>query len=160
MTTRSGPGRTPVGRATGHRPRTGQFVVRRLVEDVFNEQRLEVIDENYVPWLAPAAHRWIEPFLQSFTAVDVRVVELLTDRNRVVAHLSCSGTHVNTWLGHPGTGRRFRDIQEVYFFTITQGRIHAAWGLEDTWSRLRQLGLASRATHAPEQGAEHRRGVS
>lgn len=55
---------------------------------------------------------------------------------------TCAGTHVGPWLGHPGTGLRFRDIPEVYFFTIRGERITAAWGLEDTWVRLQQLGLA------------------
>jgi hypothetical protein len=43
---------------------------------------------------------------------------------------------------HPATGRRFTDVPEVYFFSVADGRITAAWGLEDTWSRLRQLDLA------------------
>jgi hypothetical protein len=31
----------------------------------------------------------------------------------------------------------------VYFFEIRDGRLARAWGLEDTVSRLRQLGLAA-----------------
>jgi bisphosphoglycerate-independent phosphoglycerate mutase (AlkP superfamily) len=34
-----------------------------------------------------------------------------------------------------------RTIDEVYIFTFADGRITAAWGLEDTLSRLEQLGL-------------------
>ena len=30
-------------------------------------------------------------------------------------------------------------IDEVYFFGIAGGRINRMWGLEDTWTRLRQL---------------------
>jgi len=29
----------------------------------------------------------------------------------------------------------------VYFFTVADGRITSAWGLEDTPRRMRQLGL-------------------
>jgi len=35
------------------------------------------------------------------------------------------------------------DIAELYIFEFTAGRISRAWGPEDTWSRLRQLGLTS-----------------
>lgn len=30
-------------------------------------------------------------------------------------------------------------IDEVYFFRFGQGRIRSMWGLEDTWTRIRQL---------------------
>jgi hypothetical protein len=36
--------------------------------------------------------------------------------------------------------RRIERIDEVYFFTIADRRISAAWGLEDTSRRLAQLG--------------------
>ena len=41
-------------------------------------------------------------------------------------------------MGLPATGRPMR-IDEVYFFRITEGRIGGVWGLEDTWTRMRQL---------------------
>jgi predicted ester cyclase len=126
-------------------PDTGKDLVRRLVDEVMNQRRLQVLDEIYSPRLAPAAHRWVGAFLESFTDVDMRIVELLSDGDRVIARFSCSGTHVGRWLGHPATGRRFRNIPEVYFFTVIDGQITAAWGLEDTWSRLGQLGLAGSA---------------
>jgi predicted ester cyclase len=40
------------------------------------------------------------------------------------------------------TGRRFENVDEVYFFRFKDGRIADAWGLEDTLDRWRQLGLA------------------
>ena len=30
-------------------------------------------------------------------------------------------------------------IDEVYFFRISDARITGLWGLEDTWTRMRQL---------------------
>jgi hypothetical protein len=35
--------------------------IRRLIEEVLNGGRLELIDELYAPELAPAAKRWITP---------------------------------------------------------------------------------------------------
>ena len=34
-----------------------------------------------------------------------------------------------------------QEIDEVYFFTVVDGRITEAWGLEDTAKRVKQLGL-------------------
>jgi hypothetical protein len=71
----------------------------------------------------------------------MRIDNLIAEDDTVVGRFSCSGTHSGDWLGHPPTGRRFADIAEVYIFRIADGRIVRAWGLEDTLSRLRQLGL-------------------
>ena len=57
-----------------------------------------------------------------------------------VARFICSGTHLGAWRGHEPTGRRFR-VDEVYFFEFVDARIAKAWGLEDTYKRLRQLRL-------------------
>ena len=116
-------------------------VVQRLVADVMNQCNLGALDDLYTPRLAPAARRWVEPFLKSFSDVQMRVVQLVAEGETVVGRFSCSGTHTGTWLGHPPTGRRFTDVAEVYFFRVVDGRITRAWGLEDTIARLRQLGL-------------------
>ena len=50
-------------------------VVRRLVAEVFNGGRLEVIDQLYAPELAGAAKRWITPFRASFPDVHMELVE-------------------------------------------------------------------------------------
>jgi hypothetical protein len=130
--------RTP---ATAPVSETNKRLVRRLVEEVLNERRLDVIDELYHPRLASAARRWIEPFLASFSDVHMRIDDLIAEDDTVVGRFSCSGTHSGDWLGHPPTGRRFTDVAEVYIFRIADARIVRAWGLEDTLSRLRQLGL-------------------
>ena len=123
-------------------------LVSRLVEEVMNEGRVDVLPEIYTDRLATAARKWIEPFLASFADVEMRIVEIVAEDDRVVGRFLCSGTHVGPWLGHPATGRRFHDIPEVYFFTIRDGRIAAAWGLEDTFDRLRQLGILHNDTES------------
>jgi predicted ester cyclase len=121
-----------------------QRVVRRLIAEVMNQRDLTVLDELYSPRLAPAARRWIEPFLESFSDIQMRIVELVAEGETVAARLACSATHSRPWLGYPPTGRRFTDVAEVYFFRVVDGRITRAWGLEDTADRLRQLGLGDR----------------
>ena len=120
---------------------TGKALVRRLVDEVMNSGRLEVLEELYTPDMAIAARQWIEPFRTAFSDVEMKIVALIAEGNTVVARLRCSGTHRGHWQGHPPTGRRFRNIDEVYFFTIGGGRITSAWGLEDNDRRTRQLGV-------------------
>lgn len=49
----------------------------------------------------------------------------------------------------PGDEPRSMEVDEVWFFTIVQGRLDRMWALEDTWARLLQLGTAQQAMQAP-----------
>jgi predicted ester cyclase len=118
-----------------------QGVVRRLVAEVLNGGRLQVLDQFYTPELAPAAGRWITPFRASFPDVHMEIVDLIAEGDKVVGRFTCSATHLGEWLGHAPTGRRFERVDEVAIFRLRDGRIAHAWSLEDSLSRLRQLGL-------------------
>jgi predicted ester cyclase len=122
---------------------TNKATVRRLIAEVLNGGRLDVIDELYAPGLAPGARRWIAPFRASFPDVHMEVVDLIAEGDQVVGRFRCSATHLGEWLGHAPTGRRFERVDEVSIFRFRDGRIVHAWSLEDSLSRLRQLGLAS-----------------
>ncbi len=116
-------------------------VVRRMVDEVLNEGRLDAIDELYAPALAAGARRWIAPFRASFPDMHMDVVDLIAEGDKVVGRFTCSGTHLGEWLGDAPTGRRFEKVDEVYIFRLRAGRIVHAWGIEDTLGRLEQLGL-------------------
>jgi hypothetical protein len=116
-------------------------VVRRLVEEVLNGGQLEVINELYAPALVLEATAWITPFRTSFPDMHMEVIELIAEGGTVVGRFTCSGTHLGEWLGYAPTARRFEAIDEVSIFHFREGRIVAAWGIEDTLGRLEQLGL-------------------
>jgi predicted ester cyclase len=116
-------------------------VVRRLIDEVMNAGRLDVIPELYAPGLAPKAERWIAPFRASFPDMHMEIVELIATGDTVVGRFKCTGTHLGEWLGHPPTGRRFTTIDEAAIFHIQDGKIVKAWSIEDTLRRLDQLGL-------------------
>ena len=128
---------------TGADTPVGKQLVRRLVEEVVNAGDMRVLEEIYSEPMARAARRWFEPFRRSFPDVRMEIVQLVAEADTVVARFRCSGTHLGGWRGHPPTGRRFERIDEVYFFEVRAGRLARAWGLEDTLTRLRQLGLPS-----------------
>ena len=122
--------------------KANKTVVRRLVAEILNGGHLEVIDELYTPELAPAARRWIAPFRAGFPDVHMEIVELIAEGDKVVGRFTCSATHLGEWLGQAPTGRRFERVDEVAIFRFRDGKIVHAWSLEDTRSRLQQLGLA------------------
>jgi predicted ester cyclase len=115
--------------------------VRRLIAEVLNGGRLDVIDELYAAELAVGARRWIAPFRASFPDVHMELVELIAEGDKVVGRFTCSATHLGEWLGQAPTGRRFERVKEVWILRFRDGRIVHVWLLEDTLDRLRQLGL-------------------
>jgi SnoaL-like polyketide cyclase len=122
-------------------PADPKETVIRLIEGVVNGGDLDLIDELYVPEMMGPARRWVAPFREAFPDVEMKVVELVAEGEKVAGRFKCSATNLGEWRGQPPTGRRFEGVDEVYFFRVVDGRIAEAWGLEDTPSRMRQLGL-------------------
>ena len=122
-------------------PVDGKAVVRRMIDEVMNQGHLDAIDELYSPAMAAEARRWIAPFREAFPDVHMEIVTLVAEDDTVVGRFRCSATHLGTWQGVAPTGRRFQHVDEVYFFTITEGRIVGAWGIEDNEFRKAQLGI-------------------
>lgn len=116
-------------------------VIRRMVEEVMNAGRLDVLDELYVPSMAAAARRWITPFREAFPDVAMTVVDLVAEDDKVAARFTCSAAQRGEWQGQPASGLRFERVDEVYFFRLRDGRIVHVWGLEDNLGRMRQLGF-------------------
>ncbi len=120
---------------------TNKAVVRRLIDEVINNGRLDLGGELFAPALADAVPGWIAPFRTSFPDVHMEVLALIAEGDAVAGRFACSATHLGEWRGHPPTGRRFENVDEVYFFRLRDGRITDAWGLEDDRARSIQLGL-------------------
>jgi predicted ester cyclase len=129
---------SPEAVTTGH---VGKALVRRLVDEVVNARDPGALDELAHPPVVEVARRWIDPFRASFPDFRMEVVELIAEGDKVVAHFRCSGTHLGDWLGRPPTGRRFEEVDEIYVFTLRDGRLASAVVVEDNLSRARQLGL-------------------
>lgn len=118
-----------------------KLIVRRFVDEAVNGGRDELIDELFTSDMTAWVRDWFGAFRRSFPDLEMRTVALVADGDTVVGRFVCSATHRGEWRGHPPTGRRFEDVDEVYFFTFRGDRISAVWGLEDTLDRFRQLRL-------------------
>ena len=118
-------------------------LVRRLVEDAVNPRNPDVLDEVAMGEFALAARRWVAPFRDSFPDFTMEIVDLVADSEKVAAHFRCSGTHLGEWMGHPPTGKRFQDVDEIYIFRVSDGKLTGAFGVEDNVRRMRQLGLSA-----------------
>jgi predicted ester cyclase len=114
-------------------------LVRRLIDEAVSKRNVGVIDELAEGEFAEIAKRWVRPFQSAFPDFEMEIVELIAEGDTVVGHFKCSGTHRGDWLGVPGTGRRFENVDEIYIFRVRGGKLVAAFGVEDNLTRLRQL---------------------
>ncbi len=116
-------------------------LVRRLVDEVVNGPDPDLLDELAEGRLAEEARRWIGPFRDAFPDFRMEIVDLIAEDDKVAAHFKCSGTHRGEWRGVAATGNRFQDVDEIYIFRVSGGKLVAAAGVEDNLSRTRQLGV-------------------
>jgi predicted ester cyclase len=116
---------------------SGKELVRRLV-DVINARDWSQLDQLCTAQLAPKLRAAFDAFEQAFPDWQQDIIELVEEPPTVVARFRCSGTQTGDWLGLPASGRTMR-VDEVSFIRVSAGRISGMWGLEDTWTRMRQL---------------------
>jgi predicted ester cyclase len=116
-------------------------IVRSFVDEAVNGGREELIEELFASNMTGWVRDWFGAFRRSFPDLNMRTVALVAEGDTVVGRFTCSATHLGEWRGHAPTGRRFEDVDEVYFFAFQGDRISAVWGLEDTLDRFHQLGL-------------------
>ena len=115
--------------------------VREWIEAAINRGDLDQAAELSTERAARLTRAWVPPFRAAFPDVHMQEVELIGEGETVVGRFTCSATHSGEWRGRAPTGRRFEDVDEVYFFRFEGEKIRDFWGIEDTASRLRQLGL-------------------
>ncbi|MDZ7750056.1 MAG: ester cyclase [Halofilum sp. (in: g-proteobacteria)] len=80
--------------------------------------------------------RYARRLTRAFPDVEMQVHELIVERDRAAARVTCTGTHRGEVFGHAGTGRRVRYDCFVLFRVargrITEVRVHSDRGeLED-----------------------------
>jgi predicted ester cyclase len=74
-------------------------------------------------------------------------VDLVAEGDAVAGRFRCFGTHRGEFLGEAPTGRHM-EVEEVFFLRAEEGRFVEFWALEDSLSRMRQLGLISPSKRA------------
>ncbi len=128
-------------------------VIRRLYKEVWNEQKLDVIDQLVSQSHAllspnisgravgPAAYKkQIASFVAGFPDLQFTVDEAICEKDKVVASWIFAGTHKGEFLGIPATNRRVT-VTGITIHQIANGKIldsHAIW---DALGLFQQLGV-------------------
>src|SRR5215218_9453322 len=118
-------------------------MVRRLVEAINAGEEEAVVDDLFAPRAARRVKRLFAEFRIAFPDWHEEIVQLIAEGDTVAGRFKCSGTHCGEFLGEAPTGKRM-EVEEVFFLRVENGKFVDFWGLEDSLSRMRQLGLIPR----------------
>ena len=126
-------------------------LVRGITELVWNRRGLDRIPEfyavdfvaDYRPYALRKGHEGIHDMVEgawtAFPDYHEEVHELIAEGDRVVLHLTISGTQQGQWGPLPATGKR-AEFDEIVILQIRDGKVLRQRGIVDNLSALRQLG--------------------
>jgi predicted ester cyclase len=129
-----------------------KLIIRRLVEDSFNPQNLdllnELVDPSYVdhgpfPEQSPGiagmkeAH---EALYAGFPDVQQSIDDLIAEGDRVMVRWTCRGTHKGEFMDIPPTGR-YIAVTGIDIFRLENGKVMECWHNLDELGMLAQLGV-------------------
>lgn len=119
-------------------------LVREITEVVWNRRGLDRIPEFYAPDFV-ADYRPYAPLREghegtAFPDYHEELHDLIAEGDRVVAHLTISGTQQGKWGPLPPTGRSAR-FEEIVILRIRDGKVCRQRGIVDNLLALRQLGV-------------------
>lgn len=127
-------------------------LVRRYLEEVFNQRNLAAIDEflapdqvdHTLPANLPATtagtRQATAMFLRAVPDLRVTIEDIIADGDRVAVRFTSRGTQRGAFGPIPPTGRQIA-VSSYLIARVADGKIVEQWGLDDQLGMLGQLGL-------------------
>jgi steroid delta-isomerase-like uncharacterized protein len=128
-------------------------VVRRLIDEVWNQRAFDVLDELFAadaiisesgvpfPIRGPlCAKEGIGAACAAFPDVRVSIEDIIAADDKVVVRWSCHGTHRGELQGIPPTNRPMT-MTGMAIYRFAGGKIVEEWMENNTLGMLRQLGV-------------------
>ena len=127
-------------------------VIRAFLEDVINQGRFnradDLVKEDFVE-LDPLPGQQqgreglkavLAQFRSAFPDIHWVISEMVAEGDKVVTRFSWTGTHRDTFLGIPGTGKHV-EVKGVVIDRLESGKMADSRILMDTLGLLQQLGV-------------------
>jgi predicted ester cyclase len=135
-------------------PSDPENIVRKLIQEGFNEGNLEVVEavtspdlvehQDFGPRHAPGAEgarAVVESLRRAFPDFHLAIEDLVVDGGTVWLRMIATGTNSGSFMGHAPTGRPIR-INVFDVIRVEDGLMVEHWGVPDRLAALLQLGLA------------------
>src|SRR5215207_1819599 len=126
-------------------------LVRRLMHGIYAERNVDVIDEVAAPDFtgtipgrsfesAAAWKAYNQGSLIAFPDLAYTIEDLLAEGDRVALRWTLTGTHLGPYGTLEPTGKRV-EVAGVFICRCANGKIVQSWGVWDTASVMRELGV-------------------
>jgi len=130
-------------------------VVRRFVEEVQSDHRMDLVDELFSPdyldhavplGMAPQRgpgyfNRFYAGMLTAFPDVRFTIVDQVAEGDKVATIKTARGTHLGEFMGVGPTGREI-ELPVIDVFRVAEGKLVEHWGAWDNLRFLQQIGAA------------------
>jgi predicted ester cyclase len=134
-----------------------KIIVKRFIEEMWNQRKLEVADELFaancvthqlrggkepagVPRSPESVKREATVWLTGFPDLEFVLEQMIAAGDRVVSHCTMRGTHSGAWMGIGPTGRKV-SVPIITIHRIADGKIAEDWVLVGSLMLFQQLGL-------------------
>lgn len=128
--------------------RSAEDTVRALVQRVWNERRIDELDQFFAPTFdhdgatdtVEGLRAWHRDDAATWEAATYDVLDLVSDGEHVALRWSATATQVGAWGPVPPTGRRVT-WRGAHFFTVRDGLVVGMAAMSDMFAKARQLGV-------------------
>ena len=128
---------------------TNESIYRRIIEEGFNQGRLEIADELIAPGAVEhqrgsadgpeGLKRTIKLLRSAFPDFTITITEIVAVGDKVWAMQKGGGTNLGSFFGRPPTGiKAFIDVIDVCRFE--NGKMVEHWGVPDQLGMMMALG--------------------
>jgi predicted ester cyclase len=126
-------------------------VSRRLLEEVFNEGKVDLIDElcaegfvGHDPILGDedreASKRSVETYRAAFPDLTFTVLDAFGADDKVVLRWSGVGTFENELMGQAPTGEKGEPVEGITVDRFEDGKVAESWAQWDTLRLMKNIG--------------------
>src|SRR6185436_12844822 len=126
---------------------------RRIPEEIFNQGKLELIDELFIPDYVehvplppgfPSGAAGLKQFVSmirtAFPDFHYTIEDLFGEGEKYAGRIAARGTHQNEFMGIPATGKKAQ-WAEIHIARMVNGKLVKHWAVQDTLGMLQQLGV-------------------
>ena len=117
-------------------------LILRLFDEVINENRVELLDEFFLPGSLIAASFKDTALLirTAFPEIRVTIDHLVGEDDQVVVVFTVAGENTGPFMGKPPTGQ-FILFTGIHYYRIKNEHIQTARYEHDLWGLMEQLGM-------------------
>lgn len=122
--------------------KSNKEMLHKLIDEVINNNKVDLIEELFSPELVQPVKQAFTSFRAAFPDWREEIVDFVAEDDKIAVRFRCIGTFNGngTFMDASPTGKKM-DVEEVFFLKIKDGHFIEYWGIEDNFSRMKQLGI-------------------